>query len=49
LKIDFPEVLLPALLAAVRRSAAVRKRNLTDAEFQKHVNNLKNNHGLPDL
>jgi homocitrate synthase NifV len=49
LKIDFPEVLLPALLAAVRRSAAVRKRNVTDAEFQKLVNNLKNNHGLPDL
>src|ERR1019366_4338768 len=34
LKIDFPEVLLPALLAAVRRSAAVCKRNVTDAEFQ---------------
>jgi len=49
LKIDFPEVLLPALLAAVRRSAAVHKRNMTDAEFQKLADNLKKNHGLPDL
>jgi homocitrate synthase NifV len=49
MKMDFPPVLLPALLAAVRRFSAVRKRNVTDAELQILANNLKRNHGLPDL
>jgi homocitrate synthase NifV len=49
MKFDFPPVLLPALLAAVRRFSAVRKRNVTDAELQTLAEKLKQNHGLPDL
>jgi homocitrate synthase NifV len=49
MKLDFPPVLLPALLAAVRRFSAVRKRNMTDAELQTLAEQLKQNHGLPDL
>jgi isopropylmalate/homocitrate/citramalate synthase len=49
MKRDFPPVLLPALLAAVRRFSAVRKRNVTDAELQNLADKLKPNHGLPDL
>lgn len=49
IKMDFPPVLLPALLAAVRRFSAVRKRNVTDAELQALAEKLKQNHGLPDL
>jgi homocitrate synthase NifV len=49
MKMDFPPVLLPALLAAVRRFSAVRKRNVTDAELKSMADSLKNNHGLPDL
>jgi homocitrate synthase NifV len=49
LNIDFPPALLPALLGAVRRFAAVCKRNLTDQDLQSLADNLKNNHGLPDL
>jgi len=49
MKFDFPMVLLPALLAAVRRFSAVRKRNVTDAELQTLAEKLKQNHGLPDL
>jgi homocitrate synthase NifV len=49
LNVDFPAVLLPALLGAVRRFAAVNKRNLTDQDLQSLADNLKNNHGLPDL
>jgi isopropylmalate/homocitrate/citramalate synthase len=49
LNLDFPPALLPALLAAVRRFAAVCKRNLTDQELQSLAENLKHNHGLPDL
>jgi homocitrate synthase NifV len=49
MKLDFPPVLLPALLAAVRRFSAVRKRNVTDAELQTLAEKLKQNHGLPDL
>lgn len=49
IKVDFPPELLPVLLAAVRRFAAGRKRNLTNAELQSLADHLKNNHGLPDL
>jgi homocitrate synthase NifV len=49
LKIDFPPVLLPALMESVRNFSAVHKRHLTDAEFQSLADNLKNKHGLPDL
>jgi homocitrate synthase NifV len=49
MKFDFPPVLLPALLAAVRRFSAVRKRNVTDPELQTLAAKLKQNHGLPDL
>ncbi|HTX21106.1 MAG TPA: hypothetical protein VMD27_04465 [Candidatus Aquilonibacter sp.] len=49
MKFDFPTVLLPELLAAVRRFSAVRKRNVTDAELQTLAEKLKQNHGLPDL
>ena len=49
MKFDFPPVLLPALLAAVRRFSAVRKRNVTDAELHTLAEKLKQNHGLPDL
>ena len=49
MKFDFPPMLLPALLAAVRRFSAVRKRNVTDAELQTLADKLKQNHGLPDL
>ena len=49
MKLDFPPVLLPALLAAVRQFAAVSKRNLTDTELHSLADNLKKNHGLPDL
>ncbi len=49
MKMDFPPVLLPALLAAVRKFSAVHKRNMTDVELQTVANQLKQNHGLPDL
>jgi len=49
MKTDFPPGLLPELLAAVRRFAAVRKRNVTDAELKSLTDKLKKNHGLPDL
>jgi len=49
LNIPFPPALLPALLASVRRFAAVRKCNLTDQDLQALADNLINNHGLPDL
>lgn len=49
MNIDFPPSLLTDLLAAVRRFAAVRKRVMTDAELQSIADNLKNNHGLPNL
>ena len=49
MKMDFPPVLLPALLAAVRQFSAARKRNVTDAELQNLADKLKQNHGLPDL
>jgi homocitrate synthase NifV len=49
MNMDFPPVLLPALLAAVRRSAAIRKRNLTNTELKSLADHLKKNHGLPDL
>ena len=49
MKMDFPPVLLPALLAAVRRFSAVRKRNLKDAELKTLAENLKQKNGLPDL
>ena len=49
LNVEFPASLLPALLGAVRRFAAVCKRNLTDQDLQSLADNLKNNHGLPDL
>jgi len=49
LNVEFPTSLLPALLGAVRRFAAVCKRNLTDQDLQSLADNLKNNHGLPDL
>jgi hypothetical protein len=49
MKMNFPPVLLPALLTAVRRSAGTRKRNLTNAELRSLADNLKKNHGLPDL
>jgi homocitrate synthase NifV len=49
MKLDFPPVLLPALLAAVRRFSAVRKRTVTDAELKNLADKLKQNHGLPDL
>jgi hypothetical protein len=39
--LDFPPVLLPALLAAVRQFAAVSKRNLTDTELHSLADNLK--------
>jgi hypothetical protein len=45
----FPPTLLPALLAAVRNFSAVHKRNITDVELQTLANQLKQNHGLPDL
>ncbi len=48
-KMDFPMLLLPELLAAVRRFSAVRKRSVTDAELQNLAEKLKQNHGLPDL
>jgi hypothetical protein len=38
---EFPPVLLPALLTAVRRCAAIRKRNLTNAELRSLAENLK--------
>ncbi|MDR3457181.1 MAG: citramalate synthase [Verrucomicrobiae bacterium] len=46
---DFPPALLPALLAAVRQLSASHKRNLSDAELKSLADQLKNNHGLPDL
>ena len=49
MKMDFPPVLLPALLAAVKKFSAVHKRNMTDMELQTVANQLKQNHGLPDL
>ena len=49
MKINFPPALLTDLLAAVRRFAAVRKRIMTDAELQSIADNLKKNHGLPNL
>ncbi len=49
MKIDFFPGLLPALLAAVRRFSAVRKRHVTDLELQSLADKLKQNHGLPDL
>ena len=49
MKADFPPGLLPALLAAVRRFSAVRKRNITAAELRSLADKLKQNHGLPDL
>ena len=49
MKFDFPPLLLPALLAAVRRFSAVRKRNITDIELKSIADKLKQNHGLPDL
>jgi homocitrate synthase NifV len=49
MKMDFPPRLLPALLAAVRRFSAVRKRNITDTELKSLADKLKQNHGLPDL
>ena len=49
MKLNFPPVLLPALLAAVRQFSAVRKRNVTDAELRNLADQLKQNHGLPDL
>ena len=48
-KMVFPPTLLPALLAAVRNFSAVHKRNITDVELQTLANQLKQNHGLPDL
>jgi len=49
MKIDFPPVLLPALLASVRQFSTDHKRNVTDAELQTIADKLKQNHGLPDL
>jgi homocitrate synthase NifV len=49
LNLEFPIVLLLPLVAAVRRFAAMHKRNVTDTELQTLANNLKSNHGLPDL
>ena len=49
MKSDFPPLLLPGLLSAVRRSSAIRKRNVTDAELKTLAAQLKQNHGLPDL
>jgi len=49
MKFDFPPLLVPALLAAVRRFSAVRKRNITDIELKSIADKLKQNHGLPDL
>jgi homocitrate synthase NifV len=49
MRMDFPTLLLPELLAAVRRFSAVHKRNVTDAELQNLAEKLKQNHGLPDL
>jgi homocitrate synthase NifV len=49
IKMDFPSVMLPALLIAVRRCAAIRKRNLTNAELRSLADNVKKNHGLLDL
>ena len=41
MEMDFPPVLLPALLAAVRKFSAVHKRNMTDAELQTVANKLR--------
>lgn len=41
MKMNFPPALFPALLAAVRRFAAVRKRNVTNAELKSLADNLK--------
>jgi len=49
LKVEFPPVLLPVLLAAVRQLSASRKCSLTNAELQTLADNLKKKHGLPDL
>ena len=49
MKVEFPPLLLPALLASVRRFAAVHKRNVTDAELQSLAGNPQENYGLPDL
>ena len=49
MKIDFPPVLLPALLASVRQFSTDHKRNVTDAELQTIADKLKRNDGLPDL
>jgi hypothetical protein len=49
MRLDFPAVLLPVLLAAVRRFSAACKRNMTDAELQTFADKLKQNDGLPHL
>jgi len=49
MRLDLPPVLVPALLAVVRRVSAVRKRNVTDTELQTLAETLKYNYGLPDL
>ena len=49
MKIEFPQILLPTLLVAVRRFAGVHKRNVTDIELQSLANNLQKIHGLSDL
>lgn len=49
MKIEFPMVLLPSLLARVRQFTASHKRNMTDAELQTLADNMEKNHGLPDL
>jgi len=45
----FPPSLLPDLLEAVRRFASLHKRNVTNVELKSLADNLKENHGLPDL
>jgi hypothetical protein len=49
MKIDFPLDLLPALLAAVRRFSTVRKCLVNEVALKSLAENLKQNHGLPDL
>jgi homocitrate synthase NifV len=51
MKLDFPpELLLPLCWRKSDAFSAVsRKRNVTDAELQNLADQLKKNHGLPDL
>jgi homocitrate synthase NifV len=49
LKLTVPDKLLPQLLAEVRRLAAGKKDNVTDAELMALVAKFHKEHGLPDL